>query len=140
MTRSPKHEELFWSRLRQTEDGCWEWQAKLNKQGYAQFGRTYVHRLTYQALEGPIPDGLELDHLCQNPACGNPGHLEPVTHAENIRRGKAATKTHCVSGHELSGENLIIKSRRIGGATYRQCRICLAAQNRAYQTRKRLVA
>jgi hypothetical protein len=70
-------------------------------------------------LVGPIPEGKQLDHLCRNRACINPEHLEPVTAKENILRGesfsaKNARKTHCIHGHELSGDNLrILKHGRV---------------------------
>jgi hypothetical protein len=46
-----------------------------------------AHRVAYEQFVGTVPDGLELDHLCENKACVNPGHLEPVTRSENVRRG-----------------------------------------------------
>lgn len=78
-----------------TNAGCWEWQGRLDKNGY---GKAYAphaksrqtvdwaHRSSYRLHVGPIPDGLELDHLCVNPPCINPEHLEPVTRAVNVRR------------------------------------------------------
>ena len=69
---------------------CWEWQRHCNRLGYGRLrfqGRYwFAHRLMWTLLVGPIPPDLELDHLCFNPCCCNPDHLEPVTHAENLRR------------------------------------------------------
>jgi hypothetical protein len=67
--------------------GCWLWPS--TSYGRVRHGGKVlpVHRLVYELMIGPIPDGLEIDHLCSTPQCCNPMHLEPVTHAENIRRG-----------------------------------------------------
>src|SRR4051812_43428872 len=76
-------------------DGCWLWAGAKNDRGYPQVGHegrtVYAHRLYYTLLVGAIPPGLDLDHLCRKRSCVNPQHLEPVTHAENVRRG-ATTK------------------------------------------------
>ncbi len=73
------------------ETPCWVWQLRLSAQGYGVIGTAqgtvYAHRLYYEAEHGPIPDGLEIDHLCRVPFCCRPSHLEAVTHAENVRRG-----------------------------------------------------
>jgi hypothetical protein len=109
--------------------GCWEWQG-YRRRGYGSIslGRrgdktVPVHRLAYERLVGPIPDGLQLDHLCRNPPCCNPEHLEPVTSRVNTLRGvsagaKNAVKTHCPQGHEYTPENTYLAD----GA--RHCRIC----------------
>lgn len=100
--------------LDQPAEGCWEWSGKLNDSGYGYFrvGRRIhrVHIVTYEHFVGPVPEGLELDHLCRNRACARPDHLEAVTHAENIRRA-AAARTHCVRDHPFAGANLRIDSR-----------------------------
>jgi hypothetical protein len=71
------------------------WQLSLRK-GYGRFkvaGRTLVaSRYAYEEFVGPIPDGMEIDHLCFTPGCVNPDHLEPVTRAENARRRDAHTQ------------------------------------------------
>lgn len=76
-------------------DGCWQWQRALDDRGYGRVGaaKAPAHRFMYELLVGPIPEGMFLDHLCRNKACVNPGHLEPVTNAENQRRGDAAKLT-----------------------------------------------
>jgi hypothetical protein len=79
------------------ETPCWIWQRSIDGKGYGQacVGRQRVgaHRLYYERHVGPIPEGLHIDHLCAIKACVNPDHLEPVTQAENVRRGRATRLT-----------------------------------------------
>lgn len=85
--------DTIWQRVDITVDGCWTWLGRLhNGYGYLkQHGRDVAAmRLIYEWLVGPIPDGLDLDHLCRNRACVRPDHLEPVTRTENLRRGRQA--------------------------------------------------
>ena len=78
------------------QTGCWLWQRSTDQLGYGRFRRPghhhYAHRMMWELRNGPVPDGLELDHLCRVRRCVNPKHLEPVTHSENMRRGYAARR------------------------------------------------
>ena len=89
----PTESERFWSKVdKNGPGGCWLWTASLNNRGYGRFGPTgqrklvRAHRWAYEAVVGPIPDGLVIDHLCGVKRCVNPAHLEPVTNFENLRR------------------------------------------------------
>lgn len=108
--------------------GCWEWQAALFQDtGRPSFANRIAYRAGYELLIGPIPEGLVLDHLCCNPICVNPSHLQPVTQEENRRR-QAARQTHCKHGHELAGENL---------ALVRVCRTCRTATEARHIAKQR---
>lgn len=97
-------ERRFWRTVdRRGVDECWLWLGTLNSHGYGRYGRRMAHRMAYEFLVGPIPEGLTLDHLCRTPRCVNPAHLEPVTHQENIRRGYAVLRPTCPRGHEYDG-------------------------------------
>jgi hypothetical protein len=122
------------------ESGCWMWTLGLDDNGYAMIGRngrtTYAHRLAYEAWVGPIPKGMELDHLCRNRACVNPfGHLEPVTHAVNMSRGAHALKTHCKHGHEYTPENTYVNPK---GS--RECRVCIRDRMDRFKARRAAAA
>ena len=124
------------------ESPCWYVSGSQIGRGYRGIsvkGRTQLaHRFTYTLLIGPIPDGLQIDHLCRNRPCCNPAHLEPVTNLENALRSDRATRTHCIRGHELSGHNLIIK--KPGDRGRRQCRKCVYLSARRSREARRLAA
>lgn len=133
-------EQKFWSFVNKTST-CWLWNGSKTK-GYGDFRfrglRVYAHRYAYELLVGPISKGLELDHLCRNPACIRPDHLDPVSHAVNMSRGVQAMKTHCIAGHPYSGENLIVRPTSKGGMG-RHCRACKRAnEKRRYYENKRI--
>lgn len=117
-------------------EACWPWLGAIN-QGYGYFwlnGTMHnAHRVVYELLIGPVPDGLTLDHLCQNTRCVNPAHLDPCPTGENtLRSSRAITainarKTHCVRGHEFTPENTRILTGRKRG---RQCIECAKAKGR----------
>ena len=119
--------------------GCWLWAGTLvEPSGYGVFAvkrkSVQAHRVSYEIHVGPIPEGLQLDHLCRVRCCVNPAHLEPVTHRENGLRGVGicagfARRTHCLNGHELIEGNLVrIRNR----ATARHCKTCRYAANARY--------
>lgn len=117
-------------------NGCWLWTGLLDRDGYGRLhhdGRMRIlHRIAFQALVGPIPEGLTLDHLCRNRACFNPNHLEPVTLQENIHRGqRAAPKTHCVHGHLYDEKNTFLQ-----GDGVRRCKACRREQARSRKLRR----
>jgi hypothetical protein len=94
-------DERLWGRVVKT-DGCWVWQGGKTPEGYglivADQRQSYTHRVAWEMLRGPIPPGLHIDHLCRNRACCNPDHLEPVTPAENQRRGVLVRRANAARG------------------------------------------
>lgn len=124
----------FWALVNQT-DTCWSWTGNTSTDGYGRFfghrifGTTLPHRISWMDTHGPIPSGLELDHLCQNRVCVNPDHLELVTHQENIRRAWAR-RTECRNGHDIA---LQVSDYRGG----QRCLVCRRIANAASARRRR---
>jgi hypothetical protein len=131
------------------DSGCWVWTQGVSSNGYgkARVGRRQpsAHTWFYETLIGPVPAGLGLDHLChthdpdcpggsgcKHRRCVNPAHLEPVTQAENVRRGHHGIKrTHCRNGHALTGTNVRVRGPR------RYCRACDRAKAARHAARHR---
>ena len=127
--------ERFWEKVdKRGPDECWEWQGTLYK-GYGSFHMergfaTTAQRASHLLLKGPIPEGYEVDHLCKNPACVNPAHLEAVPPVVNLMRSDApcaqnARKTHCKRGHEFTDANTYIEPPN----GTRRCLICRRARD-----------
>lgn len=138
--REARIKARFWAKvaLPEAPDECMVWTACRNSDGYGQFktpeGQVGAHRFAYTLLVGPIGQGDVLDHLCRNPACVRPSHLEPVTVQENTLRGVSrsaanAKKTHCPAGHAYSGAN----TGRYQNERY--CRECNRRRCREYRAR-----
>jgi len=137
----------WWKHVEFAEDGCWNWQGALTSptqsRGYGQLTDplsqrlVVAHRYVYEFCVGPIPEGLEIDHLCRNPRCVNPDHLEPVTHSENCLRspvGMAATRRAralCPQGHPYTGDNLYVYPDGT-----RCCRTCRRAHQAAWRRKQ----
>jgi hypothetical protein len=113
--------------------GCWLWLARVDRDGYprmtvgGQQGQL-AYRVSYEAFIGPIPPGLEPDHLCRVRSCVNFEHVEPVTHRVNVLRGVGLTaenarRTHCIHGHALAKLNVRVRAGR------RDCLVCEKDRN-----------
>lgn len=134
-------EERFWSRVAITPS-CWLWTGTVGSHGYGVIkigGRAgpvlLTHRVVYEWLVGPIPDGLTIDHLCRRTLCCNPQHLEAVSTRTNTLRGTSpsainARKTHCKGGHEFTPENTYLSKKG-----HRTCKTCHVAWLKASRQR-----
>lgn len=132
----------FWAKVEVDHDtGCWLWQAGRDGKGYGQFAvgekNVLAHRFAWQLERGPIPEGLQIDHLCRVRHCVNPDHLEPVTARTNTLRGISisaanATKTECIHGHPFDDANT-----RIASNGTRHCRTCDRDREREARARRR---
>lgn len=119
--------ERFWSKVEVGD--CWQWTASTANGGYGQFfpearRRWRAHRWLWTQIVGPIPAGMEADHMCRNPGCVNPDHIRIVSKAENLAARPsvqaAKAKTHCINGHEFTPEN----TRTSEKFPSRQCKAC----------------
>ena len=146
MARAKTEEEFDESAIRRFKErimpepmsGCILWLGEIDPNGYGTHNRrskTFkAHKFSYELYKGPVPKGLELDHLCRVRSCVNPDHLEPVTKAENIRRSHKfprlnKTATQCAYGHSYLDDTVKLRfdGRNKGG---RRCLICTKIQNK----------
>lgn len=128
--------------MKKFTDSCWIPTQTPKPDGYVQLryykekGK-YLHRLMYETFLGDIEDGLYLDHLCRERSCCNPNHLEPVTNAENIRRGLSGNyqkvKTHCPRGHAYDKANTYHYKEQ------RHCKKCRNIAQKKYEGRLQYV-
>jgi hypothetical protein len=130
----------FMQRVEQEPNsGCWLWNGPTVK-GYGrasiQSKEHMAHRVSYEMFVGPIPSGAVIDHLCRTTLCVNPKHLEAVSHAENMRRGRNAMRerTHCKNGHAYTEKNT-----RVAPQGHRLCRRCQVLGSQRYQAKQRLI-
>lgn len=134
-----------------TDSGCWIWPGGRTPQGYGMVnvgGRNdYTHRVAYRTFKGPIPEGLQIDHLCRVTSCFNPAHLEAVTKSVNVLRAvpfrgprrPPRPKTHCTHGHEFTEANTYFGLSTIGRPR-RWCRACAARRAREQHQKARVAA
>lgn len=131
-------EERFWPKVQKSDEGCWLWLGGKTRLGYGviwsleERRQLMAHRVSWElASTERIGPNLVIDHLCRNPSCVRPDHLEVVTVAENTRRGDAPrlgaarqlAKTHCPQGHPYAEENTYVYASE-GGGSRRVCRTC----------------
>lgn len=129
-------EQRFLARIRPLDSGCWEWTGGHDPKGYSGQMKiagvvikvTHFALLHFRAIE--VPDGWHADHLCRNPPCVNPWHLEPVTPSENMRR--RWDNPTCSHGHSWTPENTYTKPNG-----NRNCRKCIRAAYDRWKARHR---
>jgi hypothetical protein len=118
--------------------GCHLWLAALSTDGYAQLsvqGRNRnAHIVAYELAKGPVPDGMQIDHLCRLHCCVNPDHLEAVTGSENVRRGLGPTVTRARLRMDVlcpHGHTDVVWYIRKNGKRQKECLTCQAIRKRA---------
>lgn len=120
---------IFWTRVDKSGE-CWIWTGALTNNGYGRHSGTVAHRVSYELANGPIPEGMTVDHACFRRSCVNPAHLRLMSHLENSQRQRKGLAEQCPRGHAYSGSNLIQREGR------RRCRAYEnAAQRRRYRAR-----
>lgn len=134
-------EHLFWRKVEFSDD-CWLWTAGVNEAGYGRFhtGGTpkvmYAHRYSYQLANGPIPEGMEINHVCRTRACVNPAHLQLIGVIEH-RRLDARRADHCPQGHVYDEANTYVEVTKT--SRKKKCRACARDRARARRAQKESV-
>jgi len=140
--------ERFWDKVAaESADGCWSWHGSYVRSGRPVFwlaparNNVLAYRVAYSLVRGEIPDDKNLDHQCNNLACVNPFHLEPLIQRDNVLRSDIAVcslnarKMQCKRGHPLVP---YVKSGKYAGKPWRKCHICaMEAQTRRRKRQKR---
>ena len=160
LSRRPKKAKRFYGhnltlderflarRSEPTPSGCREWAGATNEHGYGVLrrkdGSNLVHVYAWERVHGPVPEGLELRHTCDNPPCCEESHLILGTRSDNmmdaVERGRHhnASKTECKNGHELTEENVYLEWDAKRGKHYRKCRTCRTEKSRTWARKSRV--
>jgi hypothetical protein len=133
--------DRFWSKVEKS-DGCWRWlggHAGGRPFFYLGKGNVPAYRVAYILTHGQIPEGTEIDHLCKNPSCVRPDHLEAVSHRENMRRSDSIVginmrKTICKRGHPLVPWS---KTGKNAHQLWRKCHQCAMQSQRLRRAAKK---
>lgn len=144
--RKTAYQQVFEPGKYSVEGDCWIWTGFKTWEGYPRTGAAnkglsqYAHVAAYTLTIGPVPEGLQLDHLCKNRSCINPRHMEPVTPVVNSSRAKWATSTHCIHGHEFTECNTHHYIQKRNGRPARRCKACHAIESHSRYLRQKAAA
>jgi hypothetical protein len=131
--------QSIFSSCRVDDSGCRLWAGSVAWDGYGRYSHKQAHRVVYEQMVGPIPDGMTIDHICFNRRCVEPNHLRPLSPMENFRNHRSrpvlVPDGECINGHAYTPDNTYTRPNG-----QRDCRSCIRARVRAYKLRRRAVA